>query len=90
MVGSAGVVGGGESVAAGLADGVAAALVFVVGGDVADRLVERDRVVVGPDPLEFGGEHLGIDDGEQVRVLGFDVASRRLDPCVDRPQPGQF
>ncbi|MDQ3454472.1 MAG: hypothetical protein M3513_03155, partial [Actinomycetota bacterium] len=36
---ASGGVGGGEAVPAGLADGVAAAFVLVVGGDVADRLV---------------------------------------------------
>lgn len=46
VVGAAGLVGGGEPVAAGLADGVAAALVLVLRGYVADRLVEADGVVV--------------------------------------------
>ena len=50
------MVGGGESVAAALADGVAAAFVFVVGSDVADCFVEPDRVVAAADPFEFGGE----------------------------------
>jgi len=40
VVGAAGLVGGGEAVSAGLADGVAAAFVLVVGGDVADRLMQ--------------------------------------------------
>lgn len=40
MVGTAGLIGGGEAVAAGLADAFAAAFVFVVGGDIADALVQ--------------------------------------------------
>lgn len=30
--------------------------------------------------FELGGEDLGVVDGEQVRVLGFDVAPQCLDP----------
>ena len=37
-------------------DGVAAAFVFVVGGDVADRCVEPDAVVLAADAVEFGFE----------------------------------
>ena len=40
MVGDAGEAGPGEAVLAGLADGVASALVFVVGGDVAEGGVQ--------------------------------------------------
>ena len=80
MPGSAGLVGGGESVASGLSDGVAAACVFVVGGDVADRLVEADRVVVVSDAFEFGGEDGGVVDGFEVGVLAFDVSPEALDP----------
>ncbi len=42
---TAGDVGGGQAVDSGLADGFAVALVFVVGGDVADGFVEAHRVV---------------------------------------------
>ncbi len=63
-MGAAGGVGGGESIAAGLADLVAASVVFVVGGDVADRFVESHRVVVGADTFELGG----VGDVQQVRV----------------------
>lgn len=38
----------------GLADGLAASFVFVVGRDVADALVEPDGVVVSPDDGQFG------------------------------------
>lgn len=48
VVGSAGLVGGGEAVAAGLADGFAAALVFVFGGDVADRYEKVGSCCSGP------------------------------------------
>ncbi|HEX5365405.1 MAG TPA: hypothetical protein VFW63_01920 [Acidimicrobiales bacterium] len=70
MVGTAGLIGGGEAVAAGLADAFAAAFVFVVGGDIADALVQPNRVVRGPHAFELGGEDLGVVDVEQVRVLG--------------------
>ncbi len=77
------MVGGGEAVAAGLADRFAAAFVFVVGGDVADAFVEPDRVVVGSGPFELGGEDGGVGDVEQVGPLGFDVAPEGLDPGSD-------
>ena len=53
VVGAAGGVGGLEAVSAGLADLVAAAFVFVVGGDVADGFVEADLVVVAAHPVQF-------------------------------------
>ena len=60
--GSALFVGDAHALGASGADGVAAAFVFVVGGDVADRFVEPDVVVDDPDPFEFSGEHRGIGD----------------------------
>lgn len=42
VVRAAGLVGGGETVSAGLADRFSSAFVFVVGCDVADGLVETD------------------------------------------------
>ena len=80
MPGSALFVGVSHAVGAGCADGVAAAVVFVVGGDVADRFVQPDAVVVDPDAFEFGGEHGRVGDRRQVWVLAFDVAPQRLDP----------
>ena len=74
VVGAAGLVGGVEAVAARLADLVAAAFVFVVRGDVTDGFVEAGRVVVGAYAFELGAEHGWVGDGEQVRVLGFDMA----------------
>jgi hypothetical protein len=41
----------------------AAAFVSVVGGDVADGLVETDRVVVASDPFELCGEEQDFDLG---------------------------
>ena len=82
MPGSALLVGRSHAVGAGCADGVAAAVVFVVGGDVADRFVQPDAVVVDPDAFEFGGEGGGVGDRRQVWVLAFDVAPQRLDPCL--------
>ena len=46
MVGDAGEAGPVEAVLAGLADGVASSLVFVVGGDVAEGGVQAAGVVV--------------------------------------------
>jgi hypothetical protein len=36
-----------KTVTAGLPDGLPAAFVFVVGGDVTDRLVQTNRIVFG-------------------------------------------
>ena len=46
MVGDAGEAGPVEAVSSGLADGVTSALVFVVGGDVAEGGVQAAGVVV--------------------------------------------
>jgi len=69
-----------ESGLAGLADGFASSFVFVVGGDVADAGVEPDPVVVRPGDLQFGAQGGRVADGEQVRVLGLEVAVEALDP----------
>ena len=47
-------VGGVQSGGSSSADGVAAAFVFVVGGDVADRFVESDARGRHPDPVLVG------------------------------------
>jgi hypothetical protein len=62
------------------ADGFTSSLVFVVGGDVADPLMEPDAVVVGSGDGEFGTQGGGVADREQVRVLGLDVAVEAFDP----------
>lgn len=54
-------------------DGLAESLVFLGGGDVADRGVEADFVVLGPDTVEFGGELAGVADGFQVWPFALDV-----------------
>ena len=72
--------GGREAVVSGLADGFASTVVLVGGGDVADALVQSDRVVVLPSGVEFGAQDAGVGDGVQVRVLGFEVSEERLDP----------
>ncbi len=69
-----------HAVAAGLADCLAAAFVFVVRGDVADSLVEPDRVVLDPDGVELGAQDGRVFDREQVRPLALDGAVQRFDP----------
>jgi hypothetical protein len=44
----------GEAVSAGLTDGLSAALVFVVEGDVSDRGVQPNGVVFGSHTVQFG------------------------------------
>ena len=69
-----------QPVAAGLADGLAAAGVLVVGGHVPDRLVESNRIVFHSHSFQFDINCGGIGDGLQVRPLAFEVAEERLDP----------
>ena len=53
-----------QAVLAGLSDGFSASVVFVVGGDVADGLVESDVVVVAADSVQLGFEaYLTLRDG---------------------------
>lgn len=54
MVGDALSAGFGHAVDAGFAEFGSAAFVFVVGGDVADRGVEPDLVVLAAHDVEFG------------------------------------
>lgn len=49
-------------------------VVFVVGCDVADALVEADGVVVLLSGVEFAAQDGGVGDGVQVWVFGFQVA----------------
>src|SRR5487761_1113982 len=74
------LVGGDQSDPAGGADGLASAGVLVVWSDKADRLVETNGVICQAHPFELGGEDGGVGEGEQVGVLGLDVAPQRLDP----------
>ncbi len=72
MVGEASLTGSGEAVAAGGSDGGAVALVFLVGGDVADAGVEADLVVVAAADGELGAEDVDVGDGLEV---GLDLAA---------------
>jgi len=58
-----------EALPAGLADLLSSSGVFVVGGNVADRLVETDGVVVVADPGKLGFEHDGVVDVFEVGPL---------------------
>lgn len=80
MVGEPSEAGGFQARLACFADGLAPPLVLVVGRDVADAGMQADRVVVGADDGQLGTQDRGVGDGEQMRVLGFDVAEERLDP----------
>ena len=60
------VAGSGEALPAGLADGFPAAVVLVVGGDVADGLMETDGVVDGSHPFELGVEDAVVSDVLEV------------------------
>jgi hypothetical protein len=53
-----------ESGFAGLADLLAAAVVLVVGGDVADAGVQPDAVVVLADPGELGSQGGRVANGQ--------------------------
>lgn len=71
-----------EALPACLADGFASAVVFVVGGDIADVFVESDRVVFDPDTFEFGLQLLRVVELFEVRVFVFEVPEERFDPCL--------
>ncbi len=75
-----GLVRGVEPGAAGGADGLAAAVVLVVGGDVADALVQPHGVVEGAQPVRLGFELAGVAGLLQVRELALEVPEERLDP----------
>ncbi len=69
----------GESVTTGLSDPVAVASVFLVGGDVADALVQTDGVPAVSERVEFGSHDDDVVDRVEVGVLGFEVPEERLD-----------
>ena len=52
---------------------------LVVGGDVADRGVEANRVVLGSDPGELCVERGRVGDAGQVRPVALQVTEKRLD-----------
>ncbi len=74
-----------QALAAGCSDGLAAAGVLVLGGDVADAGVQPGAVVLGPDGVELGAQHGRVGDGVQVRPLGLDGAVEGLDPGLGAP-----
>jgi hypothetical protein len=64
----------------GVTDGLATAVVLVVGSHIAQALMQTDRVVVHANPVEFGFEVAEVGDEVQVRELVLDIAEERLDP----------
>jgi hypothetical protein len=74
MVLEAALPGAVEAVAAGLADGLTAAAVLVVGSDVPDRFVQPNRIVFSSHSFQFGFQDDGVGEGLQVRPLALDVA----------------
>ena len=77
-----------QAVAAGLADRLAAALVFVVGRHISDRRVQPHSVVLGPYPVEFTFEFAWVADLLQVWPLTLHVPEQGLDPGLVRPIRG--
>ncbi len=71
-----------HSCGAGSADGRASAVVFVVGGDIPDGLVQPDGVVFALDPAEFGVEDGGVLDVFEVGPLPFEMPEEALDVCL--------
>jgi hypothetical protein len=71
-----------QSVAAGLADRLAAALVFVVARHISDRRVQPHSVVLGPYPVEFEFEFefAWVADLLQLWPLTLHVPEQGLDP----------
>ena len=69
-----------EALPAGLADRFWSLVVFVVGGDVADRFVAPDFVVVDPDACGLCVEQRRVGDVVEVGPFVGDVAEEALDP----------
>lgn len=59
--------------------GVSSLFVFVVGGDIPDRGIRPDRVVLHPHLFEFALEQCGVPNLDKVGPFAFDVAEQRLD-----------
>ncbi|HET9565051.1 MAG TPA: hypothetical protein VFP27_11255 [Mycobacterium sp.] len=62
------------------ADRITSSFVFVVGTDVSDAGMQPDPVPVLAGDGEFGAQGGRVGDGEQVRVLDFEVPVEALDP----------
>jgi hypothetical protein len=75
-----GLVGGLQAVSSGGAEGFAAAVVFVVGGDVAEALVQPGGVVELAEPAQLGLKIAWVGDLVQVWVLVLEVPEERLEP----------
>jgi len=84
-----GLAGGEQAVASGLAQGVAAAMVLVVGGDVADAGVQPDGVVLLADRVQLQCQLGGVVDLLQVRPVGLDVPEQTLVPGLVGGVPGR-
>lgn len=80
VVGKPVLSGSSQAVLVGLADGLAATGVLVVGCDVADAGVQTGGVVLGAHSIELGPQDDGIGDGQQVRPLVLERAVEGLDP----------
>ena len=61
-------------------DGFTSSFVFVVGGDVADALVQPGAVVEPAQVGQLGLQPAGFGDLVQVRELALEVPEERLDP----------
>src|ERR1039458_9107537 len=64
---------------AGAPDPRPAAVVLVIGGDVADAGMEADGVVLGADAGELGVKRGRVGDGGQVWPVALEVAEERFD-----------
>ena len=65
-----------ETVTACGTNGVALAVVFLVGGAVADAGVKPDGVVVVPLEFEFGAEDVDVGDQFEVGLLDIEVSEQ--------------
>ncbi len=80
MVGEASQPGFLEPGLPGLANGLAPSFVLVVGCHVPDAGMQPDPVVLRAKRIQLGPQQRRFLDGQQVRVLRFEVAEERLDP----------
>ena len=60
-------------------DSGSAAVVLVVGGDVADRCVQPDAVVLTADAVKLGVEGGRVGESGEVRPVALEVAEEALD-----------
>jgi energy-converting hydrogenase Eha subunit G len=62
------------------ADGLTSSFVFVVGGDIADALVQPGAVVELAQAVQLGFQVARVGDLVQVPEFALEVAEERLDP----------